>query len=68
MPSTFSRRHAPCSNCGDVVLIATYTAKKMFGRPVDKGPKITLEHADPSPEGEVFDPVDDGCRRQRVAG
>lgn len=39
----------------------------MFGARVGKEPTLELEHADPGPNGEVFDAVDDGCRRPRVA-
>lgn len=70
MPIAHHRRAAPCSHCGDVVLIAAKTGRKGYGfgfmRRVDAKPKLSLEHADPGPDGEMFDAVDEGCRRPRV--
>lgn len=67
MPTTHQPRRAPCSTCGDVVLVAEYSPGTLFGSRLGTKPTITLEHADPAPDGERFDAVDDGCRRRRVA-
>ncbi len=67
MPTVHHPRRDPCSHCGDVVLVAEYRMGTLFGSKVGKKPKVRLEHADPGPDGELFDPVDDGCRRPRVA-
>ncbi len=67
MPSTHRVRPAPCSHCGDTVLVVEQHLGRLFG--VRAGRKVTqrLEHADPGPDDEVFDGVDDACRRSRVA-
>ncbi|HEX2904047.1 MAG TPA: hypothetical protein VHO01_11385 [Jatrophihabitans sp.] len=67
MATTFHRRAAPCCRCGDVVLIGEVGALKMFGLDLRMKPKIRLQHADPSTDGEIFDPVDEGCRRVTAA-
>ena len=67
VPTTYHRRPAPCTHCGDAVLVVEQQIGKLFGLNLLKAPKIWLEHADPGPSGEVFDAVDDGCRRPRVA-
>jgi hypothetical protein len=48
------------------VLVVEERLGKLFGLNLLKAPKMRLEHADPGPGGEVFDAVDDGCRRPRV--
>lgn len=68
VPTTFHRRPAPCTHCGDVVLVCESQVGKLFGLTLRRAPKIRFEHADAGPGGETFDPVDDGCRRPRVAG
>ena len=67
MPTTYHRRPAPCTHCGDAVLIVETQVGKLFGLNLRRVPKIRLEHAAPGPDGEVFDAVDDGCARPRVA-
>lgn len=64
--ATYRRRPAPCSGCGDVVLIAEGTIPRLFGLDLKRRSKVWLEHADPGPSGEVHDPVDADCRRPRV--
>jgi hypothetical protein len=59
-------RPARCTNCGDVVLVAEHSVGSIFGLRVVKAPQIRLEHADPGPDGELFDGVDEGCRRPRA--
>jgi hypothetical protein len=49
------------------VLVVEKQIGKLFGLNLLRAPKIGLEHADPSPGGDVFDAVDDGCRRPPVA-
>ena len=66
MPTTFQRRNAPCTHCGDVVLVSEDRLGKLFGLDMRRKPKIRLQHADPSPDGEAFDGVDAACRRPRV--
>jgi hypothetical protein len=63
----FRPRPAPCTHCGDTVLVATRPPTKLFGLKIGKGAIERLEHADPSPSGEVYDGVDDSCHRDRVA-
>jgi hypothetical protein len=48
------------------VLICEGQVGKLFGLDLLWKPKIWLQHADPGPAGEVFDAVDDGCRRPPV--
>jgi hypothetical protein len=48
-----------------VVVVETHLGR-LLGVLMRESPTIRLEHADPSPEGDVFDPVDDACRRARV--
>jgi hypothetical protein len=67
MPTTYHRRPAPCTHCGDTVLVVETQVGKLFGLNLRRVPTIRLEHADPGPGGEVFDAVDDGCGRPRVA-
>lgn len=69
MPTTYHPRTAPCTHCGDVVLVVETQLGKLFGLNLLRfgAPKLRLEHADPGPGGEVFDAVDEGCRRPRVA-
>jgi hypothetical protein len=64
--TTYRRRAAPCSHCGDVVLVAQRQMPKLLGAELRWGPKSWLEHADPGPDGETDDPVDERCRRPRV--
>ncbi|MHA3703828.1 hypothetical protein ACXR2U_16775 [Jatrophihabitans sp. YIM 134969] len=59
-------RPAPCSHCGDTVLIATRQPTKVLGIKFGKPAPDRLEHADPSPDGELFDGVDDACHRAPV--
>lgn len=66
VPTTYQRRQSPCTHCGDTVLIVERRIGKLFGFNFGRMPNIRLEHADPGPAGEVFDPVDDGCRRPPV--
>lgn len=66
MPTTYRRRPAPCLHCGDVVLISETSAPTLFGVVLGMRPSIGLQHADPGPDGEVFDEVDEGCRRAPV--
>ena len=66
MATTYQRRPAPCSHCGDVVLVAQRRMPKLFGADLGWGPKAWVEHADPSPAGETDDPVDEHCRRAPV--
>lgn len=68
VPTTYHRRPAPCTHCGDVVLVVESQVGKLFGFNLRRAPKIRLEHADAGPGGETSDPVDDGCRRPRVTG
>ena len=49
------------------MLIVERRIGNLFGRNLGWAPKIRFEHADASPGGEVFDAVDDGCRRPSVA-
>jgi hypothetical protein len=49
-----------------VVIAEERPIGKLFGIKLGRGTKIRLEHADPGPHDEVFDAVDDGCRRPRV--
>jgi hypothetical protein len=58
---------APCTHCGDTVLVVEAQIGKLFGLNLRRAPKIRLEHADPGPGGDVFDAVDAGCRRPLVA-
>ena len=67
MPTIYHPRPARCSHCGDVVLVAEHRLAKLFGSRVGKKSTIRLEHADPGPDGELFDEVDGGCHRQPVA-
>ena len=67
VPTTYHRRPAPCTHCGDTVLVVEKQIGKLFGLNLLRAPKIRLEHADPGPGGHVFDAVDDGCRRPRVS-
>ena len=67
MPVTYHPRAARCTGCGDVVLVAERRPGTIFGLRPARSPTIRLEHADPAPGGELFDAVDDGCRRRRVA-
>jgi hypothetical protein len=48
------------------VLIVEVHRPKLFGLSLSKVPRVSLEHADPSPDGDVFDAVDDNCHRPRV--
>jgi hypothetical protein len=48
------------------VLIVETRVSKMMGFTLRWAPKIRLEHADPAPNGEVFDGVDDACHRARI--
>ncbi|HEY7008732.1 MAG TPA: hypothetical protein VH395_07325 [Jatrophihabitantaceae bacterium] len=66
MPTTYHPRAAPCTHCGDTVLIVEARIGKLFGLNLLRAPKIHLEHADPGPGDDPFDAVDDGCRRPRV--
>jgi hypothetical protein len=66
MPTTYRRRMAPCTQCGDAVLISEGVVGRLFGLNLPWKPTIRLQHADPGPSGEVFDAVDRGCRRPRV--
>lgn len=67
VPTTYHRRSTPCTHCGDAVLIAEERRiGKLFGIKLGRATKIRLEHADPGPDDEVFDAVDDGCRRPPV--
>lgn len=63
---TYHRRPTPCTHCDDAVLIAERRIGTLFGLNLPWSPKIRLEHADPGPDGETFDAVDDGCRRPPV--
>jgi hypothetical protein len=67
MPTTYRRRPTPCRHCGDAVLIGESAGLKLFGIDLRMRPKVGVMHADPGPGGEVFDPVDEGCRRPPVA-
>ena len=67
VPTTYHPRSAPCTHCGDDVLVVETQIGKLFGLNLLRPAKIRLEHADPGPGGEVFDAVDDGCRRPRVS-
>jgi hypothetical protein len=49
------------------VLIGESTGLNLFGIDLRMKPRAGVMHADPGPDGEVFDPVDDGCRRPPVA-
>lgn len=62
----YRTRSAPCAHCGDTVLIAQTAPLKLLGFRFGKEVESHLEHADPSPGGEVFDGVDDACTRTRV--
>lgn len=62
----FRTRPAPCAHCGDTVLVAEQTPLKLFGFRLGKPAVSRLEHADPAPDGEVFDGVDDACHREPV--
>lgn len=66
MPTTYQPRREPCSHCGDTVLVAEHSVGSLFGARFGKKPTFRLEHADPGPEGELFDAVDGGCLRPRV--
>lgn len=59
-------RPAPCTHCGDKVLVVVHQELKLFGLRIGKGGIDRLEHADPSPEGEIHDGVDDACFRTPV--
>ena len=64
----YRARDTFCSHCGDTVVIAEPPPLRGFGWKFRK-PKVEatrLEHADPSPDGEVFDGVDSACRRDPV--
>jgi hypothetical protein len=67
VPTTYRRRPAPCTHCGDTVLIVERQVGSLFGRNLRWAPKVRLEHADAGPDGEVFDAVDERCRRPRVS-
>jgi hypothetical protein len=67
VPTTYHPRRGRCTRCGDVVLVAERSPGTVFGMRLAKTSEIRLEHADPGPDGELFDAVDDGCRRARVA-
>ncbi len=62
----YRTRPAPCTHCGDTVLVAERPALKLFGYSLGKPSAGGLEHADPSPDGDVFDGVDDSCHRPPV--
>jgi hypothetical protein len=49
------------------VLVVETQPGKLFGLNLGRASKIRLEHADPGPDGDVFDDVDDGCQRPPVA-
>jgi len=66
VPTIYRPRPTPCLHCGDVVLIGETSGLRLFGMELGRQPRIGLQHADPGPDGEVFDPVDDGCRRPPV--
>lgn len=66
--TTYHRRRAACTHCHDTVLVAERRVGMLLGFTVRRKPTIWFEHADPGPNGEVFDAVDDGCRRPPVAG
>ncbi|WP_375484749.1 hypothetical protein [uncultured Jatrophihabitans sp.] len=66
MPTTHHPRSAPCTGCGDVVLVVERSPGLILGLRSNRKSTIRLEHADPAPDGELFDAVDDGCRRARV--
>lgn len=68
MPTTYHRRQTPCTHCGDAVLVVERRIGRLFGLNLGRKPTFSLEHADPGPGGEVFDAVDEGCRRPRIAG
>jgi hypothetical protein len=68
VPTEYHPRPTRCSKCGDVVLVAEHSMGKLFGSRMGKKPTVRLEHADPGPHGELWDAVDDGCRRPRVDG
>ena len=64
--TTYHRRPAPCTHCGDAVLVVEAQTGTLFGVNLRRPPKVRLEHADPGPVDDVFDTVDDGCHRPRV--
>ena len=67
VPTTYRPRRAPCTHCGDTVLIVEAQIGSLFGMKLrGVAPKVRLEHADPGPVDDVFDAVDDGCRRPPV--
>ena len=63
VPTSYQRRERPCSHCGNVVLVVEASMGTIFGARIGRKPRMGLQHADPGPDGEVFDAVDDGCRR-----
>lgn len=67
MPTSYQRRATPCTHCGDTVLVVEQQLGRLFGLTLRRARKPRLEHADPGPDGEVFDAVDAGCRRPPVA-
>ena len=67
VPTTYRPRRAPCTHCGDTVLIVEAQIGSLFGMKLrGVAPKVRLEHADPGPVDDVFDAVDDGCHRPPV--
>jgi hypothetical protein len=67
VPTKYHPRPARCTTCGDVVLVVERSLGTVFGFRLAKQPVIRLEHADPAPDGELFDAVDEGCRRPPVS-
>lgn len=59
-------RPAPCSHCGDKVLVVAHPPLKVFGLRLTRSAIDRLEHADPSPDDEIHDGVDADCHRAPV--
>jgi hypothetical protein len=66
VPTVQRVRATPCTGCGDTVLVIERRLGRMLGMRLKDQPAVRLEHADPGPDGEVFDGVDGACRRPRV--
>lgn len=48
------------------MLVVERRLGRMLGMRLKDEPVVRLEHADPGPDGELFDGVDGACRRPRV--
>ena len=66
VPTVQRVRATPCTGCGDTVLVIERRLGRMLGMRLKDEPVVRLEHADPGPDGKVFDGVDDACRRPPV--